>query len=81
MRLRRGISPTRWTILIDSCGAGDVPDVRFLASISRKVAMPQYKFPTVEEIIDVNRRVLAEIPVKKADRHQGLVTKEIATNS
>jgi ribosomal protein L20 len=43
--------------------------------------MPQYKFPTVEEIIDVNRRVLAEIPVKKADRHQGLVTKEIATNS
>ena len=34
--------------------------------------MPKYRFPTAEEIIEVNRRVLAEIPVKRADRHQVL---------
>jgi len=32
--------------------------------------MHKYRFPTAEEIIEVNRPVLAEIPVKKADRHQ-----------
>ena len=34
--------------------------------------MSGYKFPTVDEMIEVNRRVLAEIPVKRADRHQVL---------
>ena len=34
--------------------------------------MSGYKFPTVDEIVDVNRRVLEEIPVKRADRHQVL---------
>ncbi len=34
--------------------------------------MPEYKFPTSEEIIEANRRVLAEIPVKKADSHRVL---------
>ncbi|MGA2198921.1 MAG: hypothetical protein ABSG45_03185, partial [Nitrososphaerales archaeon] len=34
--------------------------------------MPEYIFPSAEEIIEVNRRVLSQIPVKKADRHQVL---------
>jgi len=28
------------------------------------------KVPSIEEIVEVNRRVLAETPVRKADRHQ-----------
>jgi death-on-curing family protein len=34
--------------------------------------MARYKFPTVDEIIELNKRVLREIPAKKADRHQVL---------
>jgi prophage maintenance system killer protein len=36
------------------------------------IAMPKLKFPTVEEVIEVNRRVLRDVPVKKGDRHQML---------
>ncbi len=34
--------------------------------------MVHYRFPTADEITELNRRVLMEIPAKKADRHQVL---------
>lgn len=48
-----------------------VQGLSFLAGITSE-CMSGYKFPTIDEIIDVNRRVLEEILVKKADRHQVL---------
>lgn len=47
-------------------------DVVLLSENLFRRRMSRYRFPTVDEIIDVNRRVLAEIPVKRADRHQVL---------
>ncbi len=34
--------------------------------------MARVKYPTVDELIELNRRVLGEIRVKKADRHRVL---------
>jgi prophage maintenance system killer protein len=34
--------------------------------------MARYRFPTADEIIELNKRVLMEIPAKKADSHKVL---------
>ncbi|MBO0888445.1 hypothetical protein J2P12_05025 [Candidatus Bathyarchaeota archaeon] len=40
--------------------------------------MPRIVYPSVEELIETNRRVLREIRVKKADQHQVLSKSSLA---